>query len=245
VVNNPAILSSTGATICGPKTATISATTTAGSQLKWYATARVDDVTVLATGSSYTTPVLSSTTTFYVQSSTITDATCASPRIPVTVTYNQPPALSISAGSAAYCAGGSSSTITITNGAASYDSYAWTPSTGVTGNAQNGWVFNPQSTSTYTLVASQSTGNACTYNIPFAVTVSPVPVIDSVRANGATSATVCSGVAATLNAYAGGIGSGPQTLPTGYAASAATSTSDDEIFNVTINLNRSIHSSSS
>ena len=52
------------------------------------------------------------------------------------------------------CQGNFSEVVTITSGQTTYDDYYWIPSTGVTGNAQSGWMFNPQETTTYRLVAS-------------------------------------------------------------------------------------------
>lgn len=61
----PALLSATPATICGASgTATISATADAGATISWYDSNTA--VTPLGTGNSYTTPVISSTTTYYV-----------------------------------------------------------------------------------------------------------------------------------------------------------------------------------
>ncbi|MCA6065602.1 fibronectin type III domain-containing protein [Chryseobacterium sp. RG1] len=61
----PALLSTTGATICGASgSATISATTDAGAVITWYDAATNGNV--LATGNSYTTPVISANTTYYV-----------------------------------------------------------------------------------------------------------------------------------------------------------------------------------
>lgn len=65
VCQPPAILSTTGATVCGASgTATISATAESGATITWYDAATAG--TVLATGSSYTTPVINSNTTYYV-----------------------------------------------------------------------------------------------------------------------------------------------------------------------------------
>ncbi|UOU98096.1 fibronectin type III domain-containing protein [Chryseobacterium daecheongense] len=61
----PAILSTSGATVCGASgSATISATADSGAIITWYDAATGG--ATLATGSSYTTPVISSTTTYYV-----------------------------------------------------------------------------------------------------------------------------------------------------------------------------------
>lgn len=69
---SPAILA-TGATVCPNTTATLSATTDPGATVTWY-----DDATagnVVGTGSTFTTPVLNNTTSYYVTSSTGGNAT--------------------------------------------------------------------------------------------------------------------------------------------------------------------------
>lgn len=61
----PAILSVNGATVCGASgSATISATADAGATITWYDAATGGNV--LSTGNSYTTPVISANTTYYV-----------------------------------------------------------------------------------------------------------------------------------------------------------------------------------
>ncbi len=66
-VNNPAVTSTTPATRCGLGTVTLQATGAAGTTLNWYADATGG--TPLGTGTSYTTPVINSTTTYYVGAS--------------------------------------------------------------------------------------------------------------------------------------------------------------------------------
>jgi hypothetical protein len=63
VVNNPTITGNTPASRCGTGTVNLSATTSGGSTVKWYAAA--SGGTALYTGNTFTTPVISSTTTFY------------------------------------------------------------------------------------------------------------------------------------------------------------------------------------
>ncbi len=76
VVNNPTITGTAGASICGPGTATLTATTGAATDTAyWYATNT--STTVLGQGASYTTPTISAATTYYVAA--------ASPPIAVTV----------------------------------------------------------------------------------------------------------------------------------------------------------------
>ena len=61
-VNNPQITSTAGATRCGTGTVTLNATGT-GLDINWYAAATGG--TPIGTGNSFTTPVISSTTTYY------------------------------------------------------------------------------------------------------------------------------------------------------------------------------------
>ncbi len=63
----PAITGTTGQTVCPNATATLSATAGSGATINWYDAATGG--TLLATGSSYTTPALVSTTNYYVTAS--------------------------------------------------------------------------------------------------------------------------------------------------------------------------------
>ena len=60
-------VSGTGATGCGPTSLTLSATNSSGRPIKWFDANTGGNL--LTTGTSYTTPVLSSTTTYYAQDS--------------------------------------------------------------------------------------------------------------------------------------------------------------------------------
>ena len=79
----PPAPTASGTTICSGQTATLTATGVVGSTFEWY-TASIGG-TLLASGASYITPVLTTTTTYYVQQ---TLAACPSPRTAVTVTVN-------------------------------------------------------------------------------------------------------------------------------------------------------------
>ncbi|MBD3582703.1 fibronectin type III domain-containing protein [Flavobacterium selenitireducens] len=100
---------------------------------------------------------------------------CESARTEVVATINAAPALAISASSASICAGASTS-VNVTSALSDFDSYVWTPSTGVSGTAATGFTFNPTTTTTYTLTASQSGGSQCVNTATFAVTVNSLPV---------------------------------------------------------------------
>jgi hypothetical protein len=91
-----------------------------------------------------------------------------------TFVVSAPATFSLSAATASVCAGATSPLVTITAGASSFNTYAWSPSTGVSGSAAAGWTFTPAATTTYTLTASQSAG-PCVVTATYVVTVNPLP----------------------------------------------------------------------
>lgn len=102
---------------------------------------------------------------------------CASPRVPALVTVTTPPTITLSGNPATICAESNSTPVTVTAGGSNYNSYVWSPTT-VTGNLANGWVFNPLTTTTYTLAASQTTGaTPCATTASITVNVNPTPSV--------------------------------------------------------------------
>ena len=85
MINFPAAATAVPTTLCGLATATVSATSVANSSISWYSAATAG--TLLGTGSSYTTPVMATTGTYYAL---VTDANgCnATSRTAVAATYN-------------------------------------------------------------------------------------------------------------------------------------------------------------
>jgi hypothetical protein len=121
---------------------------------------------------------------------------CSSARVPVTATIASPPALTLSTSAISVCEGSSTTVVTLTAGANDFDTYVWTPGTGVTGNAVTGWVFNPSATQTYTLLATQTAGNQCAATAAITVTVNPLPTNLVISNSGATS--TCIGTVQSL-----------------------------------------------
>ncbi|WP_316804689.1 putative Ig domain-containing protein [Pedobacter nototheniae] len=79
----PAVITTNNQVINSGQTTTLSATADAGNTINWYSAATGG--TQLATGTSYTTPALTTTTTYYVE--TVNSNGCVSAsRVPVTVT---------------------------------------------------------------------------------------------------------------------------------------------------------------
>lgn len=123
---------------------------------------------------------------------------CNSPRVPVVATVTPPPAFTLSGNPAAICNGGTTSPVTITAGAADYDTFVWAPSTGVSGTAAAGWTFNPTATTAYTLTATNSV-SGCGTTAAVNITVNSLPVIITDVAD----ATVCEGSIQQLSFVSG------------------------------------------
>ena len=92
----------------------------------------------------------------------------------VVATVTPAPVLTLSTNSVEICEG-QTATVTVTAGASDYDTFVWTPSTGVTGNQTTGWVFNPVQTTNYTLIASQESGSECSMIVELTVEVNELP----------------------------------------------------------------------
>ncbi|MCE3277879.1 MAG: hypothetical protein K0S44_70, partial [Bacteroidetes bacterium] len=152
-------ITAAGATICSGNTASITASLTgtvpAGTTIHWY-TAQTGG-TPIGSGSPFTTPVLSGTTTFYV-------GTCPGTyRTPVVVTVNPGPNVSVN--SAAVCG-----TVTTTLTASGATTYTW--SAGATSTGVTTATVSPSSTSTYTVTG---TTGSCSGTAVSTITVTTPP----------------------------------------------------------------------
>jgi gliding motility-associated-like protein len=135
-------------TICSGQTATLTATVTGvlPGALTWYSV-QFGGV-ALATGSTYTTPALTTTTTYYV-------GVCPGTfRVPVTVTVNQPTAATF-AQIPAVCAGG---TFTLPTTSSNGFAGTWSPAV------------NTNTTTTYTFTP---TANQCATGTTMTVSITP------------------------------------------------------------------------
>jgi gliding motility-associated-like protein len=145
---------------------------------------------------------------------------CASPRVPVTVTVTPAPAITLSSASASICNGGSTAAVTIATGASDYNTYVWSPATGVTGNSTTGWIFNPTATTTYTLTASQSAGSQCANTTSFTVNVNDLPSAITITP---ANPSACVGVVLPMTASGGNFAQNAfaqpmEVLPTNFDA---------------------------
>jgi hypothetical protein len=130
---------------------------------------------VVHSNSSGSAASTGTTTTTRLNLKLVGQVACSSARVPVIATVTTPPTFSLSSNAQTICAGDSSATITISAGANDYDTFVWSPSTGVSGDAINGWTFNPTTTTNYTLTVSQTTGDLCATTANVQVNVNPLP----------------------------------------------------------------------
>ena len=99
---------------------------------------------------------------------------CLSGRIPITATVISPPAITLSAPTSVICQGFASNPLLVT-GAGAYATAVWSPASGVSGNFATGFIFNPTTTTTYTLTATQTSGGLCGNQVTHTVIVNPLP----------------------------------------------------------------------
>jgi gliding motility-associated-like protein len=114
----PAAPTTTGASSCGANSIVLTAAGAAAGQYRWYTVATGGTAIAGQTNATYTTPVLASTTTYYVA---INNGTCESTRTAVIATINTPPNAPTATGSSA--CGASSVTLTAVGAAAGQ--YRW------------------------------------------------------------------------------------------------------------------------
>jgi len=144
---------------------------------------------------------------------------CTSARTEVVATVVTAPTLTVSTNStAAVCAGQSSNPVIIATGGSDYDTFTWSPSTNVSGNALNGWVFNPSATTNYTLTATQSSGALCYTTANVTVNINQNPVVNASAAN----ASICQGSSTVLTALTNTSAAGSLAVGTATTLTSAT-----------------------
>ncbi|WP_411030114.1 Calx-beta domain-containing protein [Spongiimicrobium sp. 3-5] len=131
----PTVGSTTPDTICGTGTATLEATVAIGGILNWY-----DDPlagNLLGTGSSFTTPLITETTTFYVEAII---NNCPSLRVPVIATVNDPPTTGVATSTAAcnVTNAGGPTTVDLDNTLVGADAGIWAVTTDPSGSVTIG-----------------------------------------------------------------------------------------------------------
>jgi gliding motility-associated-like protein len=189
VTAGPAAPTAASAIICAGNTATLTATAPGGSY-QWYDAASGGNL--LASSAGFTTPVLNSNTTYYVQT---TVSGCTGSRTPVTVSVNSAPATPTVLG-ATICAGNSTSLTATAPGG----SYQWfDAASGGNLLASNATYNSPVLNSSATYYV-QTTVSGCTGSrAAVTVTVTPTPSAPTL-----SGTAICAGNSTSLSATAPG-----------------------------------------
>jgi hypothetical protein len=167
----PSITSTTPNSRCDAGTVTLSATVSSGT-LAWYSAA--SGGTPLGTGSSYTTPSISTSTTYYVEA---INGSCSSARVAVVATVNTTPSITSTTGATICGQGGGTLFATASAGTI----YWYSVATG--GSAFHTGTSLPVSGGSYTFYAEASTGSCTSARVPVTYTYIPTPIITSVGSN--------------------------------------------------------------
>lgn len=203
----PAVVTNSG---CQNTSITISASGGTNGQYRWYTMTTGGTAIAGEVNSNYTTPILSSTTTYFVS---IDNGTCEGARTSVTATIIPLPTAP-TATSAAAC--GPSSIIFSASGG-SNGQYRWytvaTGGTAIVGEVNNAFI-TPSIATTTTYYVAVNNGTCESIRTAVTATINPLP-----SAPTTTGATVCNPSTATLNATGGTSGQYRwYTVPTGGTA---------------------------
>ncbi|WP_316842211.1 putative Ig domain-containing protein [Pedobacter gandavensis] len=178
---NPTV-AATGQTTCAGSTTTLSATANGGTTLKWYATA--NSGTVLATGPTFTTPILNATTIYYIE---VSKGTCANvERVPVTVTVTPAPTAPVLATVLPVCYG-STASLSVNNAVVGLNYNWYTTSAGGTSVFTGSTFVTPAllaNTVYYVEAISPGCGGSSRTAVP--VTVNPIVSLPQVQASATT-----------------------------------------------------------
>lgn len=195
----PIITSTTPSSRCDSGTLTLTAVADSGT-LNWYATPTGG--TSIATGGSFTTPSLSTTTTYYVEASS---AACTSVRTAVTATVNETPTVNATPNSR--CDTG---TVLLTASATSGTLSWYANASGGTALGSGTSFTTPSITSTTTFYVESVNGNCVSPRIAVIATVNSSPTITST-----TPTTICGGDTFTISATASAGSLAWYNVPTG------------------------------
>ena len=201
VNTTPIITSTTPSSRCNAGTLTLNAIANSGT-LNWFANS--SGGTSLATGGTFTTPSLSTTTTYYVDAS---NGSCTSARIAVTATVNLTPGIT-AVGSNSRCDAG---TVTLSASASAGNVVWYAAATGGTALATTNSFTTPV-LSTTTSYYVEAVNGSCTSGTRTEViaTINPSPTITST-----TPTTICGGDTFTISAVASAGSLAWYNVPTG------------------------------
>lgn len=184
--------SAAGQVVCSGSSATLTANAKSGS-FEWYDAATGG--TLLSSNATYTTPPLSSNTTYYVQS---VSSGCASPRTAVQVSVLPLPSAPTSPNTTV-CSGNSATLVATASGGGNFEWYD-APTGGTLLSSNQAYTTPPLTANTTYYVQNTSSNGCASPRTAVTVTVTPDPTQPTV--SGGT--TICEGNTATLTASAPG-----------------------------------------
>ncbi|MCU0420690.1 MAG: gliding motility-associated C-terminal domain-containing protein [Cyclobacteriaceae bacterium] len=198
---------SSGAARCGPGALTLTASGGTAGQYRWYTVPTGGTAITGQTNATYTTPSISTTTTYYVA---INNGTCESNRTAVIATINTPPNAPPATGSA-NCGPGA---LTLTASGGTAGQYRWytvpTGGTAITGQT-NATYTTPSISTTTTYYVAINNGTCESNRTAVVATINTLPSPPT-----ATGATSCAPASVTLSAVGGTSGQYRwYTTPTG------------------------------
>ncbi|MFN6358267.1 MAG: Ig-like domain-containing protein [Bacteroidota bacterium] len=187
----PSISTTTSNSRCGAGSVNLSANASAGT-VNWFA--NLTGGTVLFTGSNFTTPSISASTTYYVEA---TNNGCSTvPRVSVVATINAAPtATATASGSTAICQGGS---VVINANTGTGLTYQWRNASGNIPGAINASL-TANAAGAYKVVVTNTNG-CIDSSAAVSVTVNALP---TATATAATATTFCQGDSVVINANTG------------------------------------------
>jgi hypothetical protein len=169
----PSITGTTPASRCGTGTVSLGATASTGT-ISWFSVATGG--TAIGTGAAFTSPSISTNTTYYVE---VTTNGCTSARTAVLATVNTNPTVNAPA-TQNICLGSSSSAINFTGNSAN-STYAWTNTNTAIGlgasGAGNIASFTPTTTGTSSVTVTPTLGTCTGTPVTFTINVNPVPTV--------------------------------------------------------------------
>jgi PKD repeat protein len=203
----PSLTGTTPGSVCGAGTVSLSATSSAGT-INWFTAATGG--TSIGTGSTWTTPLISATTTYYAE---VTSNGCTSARTAVIATINPVPTAT-NPGNKTACVGLSIAAISFT-GSSPSSMYAWTNTNTAIGLGASGSgnisAFTPSTAGTSTISITPTLNGCPGTVVTFTITVSEVPTLSSTtpasRCGTGTVSLIAAGSAgSTLNWFAAATG---------------------------------------
>jgi gliding motility-associated-like protein len=191
ISTTPSAPTTTGNSSCGAAAITLSAAGATAGQYRWYTVATGGTAIAGQTNSTYTTPVISTTTTYYVS---INNGICEGARAPVTATINTVPSAPTTTGNSS--CGAAAVTLSASGGTAGQ--YRWyTVATGGTAIAgqTNSTYTTPVISTTTTYYVSINNGTCESTRTAVVATINTAPVAPTTTGNSS-----CGAAAVTLTA---------------------------------------------